>query len=204
MGTLISVIIYQATAWWMMEAIPDLCDTSALPSNSQWTCPMDRVFFDASVIWGLVGPRRIFGDLGVYSNINWFFLGGAIAPLLVWLTQKTFPTHRWISSIHMPVLLGSTAMMPPASAVNYTSWIIIAFLSGFVLFRYRPNVWKRYNYLLSGGMDAGTAFVSVLIFIALQSREIKLDWWGNNQDGCPLAHCPTAEGIVVEGCPAYG
>ncbi|KAM7463650.1 hypothetical protein LguiA_031771 [Lonicera macranthoides] len=204
MGTLISVIIYQGTAWRMMETIPDLCDTSVLPSNSQWKCPMDRVFFDASVIWGLVGPRRIFGDLGAYSNVNWFFLGGAIAPLLIWLTQKAFPKHRWISSIHMPVLLGSTAMMPPASAVNYTSWILVAFLSGFVLFRYRPNVWKRYNYLLSGGMDAGTAFVSVLIFIVLQYRDIKLVWWGNNQDGCPLAHCPTAEGIVVEGCPAYG
>ncbi|CAK9146531.1 unnamed protein product [Ilex paraguariensis] len=202
-GTLISVVIYQITAWWLMGAIPNLCDTSVLPSDSQWKCPMDHVFYDASVIWGLVGPRRIFGDLGVYSNVNWFFLGGAIAPLLVWLAHKIFPQKQWIGLIHMPVLLGATAMMPPASAVNYTSWIIVGFLSGFVVFRYRSKWWERYNYVLSGGLDAGTAFMTVLMFIALQSRNVELSWWGNSGEGCPLASCPTAPGISVDGCPVF-
>uniref|UniRef100_A0A5B6YS56 Putative oligopeptide transporter 6-like n=1 Tax=Davidia involucrata TaxID=16924 RepID=A0A5B6YS56_DAVIN len=204
-GTLISVIVYQITAWWMMGTIPNLCDTSMLPKGSPWQCPMDRVFYDASVIWGLVGPRRIFGDLGAYSKVNWFFLGGAIAPLLVWLAHKTFPEKQWIRLIHMPVLLGATAMMPPASAVNFTSWIFVAFLSGFVVFRYRPKLWERYNYVLSGGIDAGTAFMTVLMFIALQSRDIGLEWWGSSTlgDRCPLASCPTAKGISVDGCPVF-
>ncbi|KAL2542297.1 Oligopeptide transporter 6 [Abeliophyllum distichum] len=200
-GTIISVLIYTVTAWWLMETIPHLCDTSLLPSNSPWKCPMDHVFYDASVIWGLVGPQRIFGNLGVYPNVNWFFLGGAIAPLLVWLAAKVFPKHKWISLIHMPVLLGSTSMMPPASAVNYTSWIIAAFVFGFVLYRYQQRWWQRYNYVLSGGLDAGTAFVTILIFITLQSKDIGIDWWGNNLDGCPLAACPTAKGISADGCP---
>ncbi|XP_041009851.1 oligopeptide transporter 6-like [Juglans microcarpa x Juglans regia] len=198
-GTLVAVIVYTGTAWWLMESIPHLCDTSMLPKDSPWTCPMDRVFFDASVIWGLVGPRRIFGNLGEYGNVNWFFLGGAIAPFLVWLAHKAFPKQSWIRLIHMPVLLGATSMMPPASAVNYTSWIIVGFLSGFVVFRYRPEWWKRYNYVLSGGLDAGTAFMTVLLFVTMGSREI--DWWGNNVEGCPLASCPTAKGVVVDGCP---
>ncbi|GFP88785.1 oligopeptide transporter 6 [Phtheirospermum japonicum] len=200
-GTVISVIIYTITAWWLMGSIHNLCDTSLLPPGSPWTCPMDHVFYDASVIWGLVGPQRIFGNLGVYPAVNWFFLGGAIAPLLVWLATKLFPGQKWISLIHMPVLLGATSMMPPASAVNYTSWLLVAFVFGFVVFRYRPDWWQRYNYVLSGGLDAGTAFMTVLIFFGLQSREIGVDWWGNNLDGCPLAKCPTAKGIVVDGCP---
>lgn len=200
-GTLIAVMVYTLTAWWLMGDIPYLCDTTMLPRDSPWTCPMDRVFFDASVIWGLVGPRRIFGDQGEYGNINWFFLGGAVAPLLVWLAHKAFPSKKWIRLIHMPVLLGSTAMMPPASAVNFTSWIILGFLSGFVVFRYKPEVWKRYNYILSGGLDAGTAFMTVLLFIALGLQNIGLDWWGNSGEGCPLATCPTAKGIMVDGCP---
>ncbi|PSS04477.1 Oligopeptide transporter like [Actinidia chinensis var. chinensis] len=202
-GTLVSVIVYQATAWWLMGAIPNLCDTSLLPPNSQWTCPMDNVFYDASVIWGLVGPRRIFGNLGLYSKVNWFFLAGAIAPLLVWLAHKAFPKQKWIRLIHMPVLIGATSMMPPATSVNYTSWIIIGFLSGFVLYRYRPKWWERYNYVLSGGLDAGTAFMSVLLFVVLQSRDVQLDWWGANPDNCPLAACPTAPGISVPGCPVF-
>ncbi|KAL0321580.1 UNVERIFIED_CONTAM: Oligopeptide transporter 6 [Sesamum calycinum] len=200
-GTVISVIVYTITAWWLMGTIPNLCDTSLLPEGSPWTCPMDHVFYDASVIWGLVGPQRIFGNLGIYPAINWFFLGGAIAPLLVWLAAKAFPKQKWIGLIHMPVLLGATAMMPPATAVNYTSWVLVAFLFGFVLYRYQPQWWQRYNYILSGGLDAGTAFVTVVMFFALQSKDILPVWWGNNVDGCPLAACPTAKGISAHGCP---
>lgn len=200
-GTLVSVIVYQCTAWWLMESIPNLCDTSKLPSDSQWTCPMDRVFFDASVIWGLVGPRRIFGDLGEYGKVNWFFLGGAIAPLLVWLAHKAFPNKKWITLINMPVLLGATAIMPPATAVNFTTWIIMAFISGHVVYKYKPDLWKKYNYVLSGGLDAGTAFMSILVFLALGYRGISIDWWGNGSEGCPLASCPAAKGVIVDGCP---
>ncbi|XP_021626945.1 oligopeptide transporter 6 isoform X3 [Manihot esculenta] len=205
-GTVVSVIVYLLTAWGMMEAVPNLCDRSKLPKDSPWKCPMDTVFFDASVIWGLVGPRRIFGNLGEYGMINWFFAGGAIAPVLVWLAHKAFPSRKWIRLIHMPVLLGSTSMMPPASAVNFTSWITLGFLSGFVFFRYHPNLWKRYNYILSGGLDAGTAFMTILIFFSLSYQNIQLDWWGSsstNPEGCPIASCPTAKGVLVDGCPVF-
>ncbi|KAJ4711821.1 putative Oligopeptide transporter [Melia azedarach] len=200
-GTVIACLVYLGTAWWLMETISDICDTTA--SNSVWTCPSDTVFYDASVIWGLIGPRRIFGDLGTYEAINWFFLAGAIAPVLVWLASKAFPDQEWIRLINMPVLIGATGMMPPATAVNYTTWIIVGFLSGFVVYRYRPDLWRRYNYVLSGALDAGLAFMGVLIYFCLGLEGISVDWWGNNLDGCPYASCPTAEGVVVEGCPVF-
>ncbi|KAK1307214.1 Oligopeptide transporter 7 [Acorus calamus] len=100
-GTLIAAVVYLGAAWWLMETIPDICNTASLPSNSPWTCPSDHVFYDASVIWGLISPRRIFGDLGTYSAVNWFFLFGAVAPLLVWLTHRAFPSQHWISLINV-------------------------------------------------------------------------------------------------------
>ncbi|KAA8547517.1 hypothetical protein F0562_003946 [Nyssa sinensis] len=200
-GTLVSALVHLGTAWWLMDTIPDICDRALLPASSPWTCPGDHVFYDASVIWGLIGPRRIFGDLGYYSSINWFFLAGAIAPLLVWLAHKAFPNQHWIRLVTMPVLLGSTINMPPATAVNYTSWIIIGFLSGFIAYRYYRNWWSRHNYVLSGALDAGLAFMGVLLYLCLGMEHVNLNWWGSNADGCPLASCPTAEGVVVKGCP---
>lgn len=203
-GALVSVIVYTGTAWWMMESIHGICDTSLLPPGSPWTCSYDSTFYTASVIWGLVGPRRIFGNLGHYSNVNWWFLVGAFAPVLVWIAQKAFPQQKWIRLIHMPVLLGSTSMMPPASAVNFTSWIIVGFISGFMVYRYRPAWWERYNYIFSGGLDAGTAFMTILVFFSLQYvNNTVLNWWGNGTEGCPLATCPTAKGVVVDGCPVF-
>ncbi|KAK1303622.1 Oligopeptide transporter 7 [Acorus calamus] len=200
-GTVIAAFVHLGTAWWLMDTIPDICNRALLPANSPWTCPGDHVFYDASVIWGLISPRRIFGDLGTYSAINWFFLFGAIAPALVWLTHRAFPRQHWISLINMPILLGSTVNLPPATAVNYTSWIICGFLSGFVVYRYRRDWWQRHNYVLSGALDAGLAFMGVTLYLFLEMEHVSLKWWGNNLDGCPLATCPTAKDIIVEGCP---
>ncbi|CAN1226912.1 Oligopeptide transporter 7, partial [Linum perenne] len=202
-GTVIAAFVHLGTAWWLMSTIPDLCDRSLLPPESPWTCPSDHVFYDASVVWGLIGPRRIFGfggDSGYYSNINWFFLAGAIAPVLVWLAHKAFPRQHWIKLISLPVMFSTTLYMLPATAVNYTSWVLVGFASGFVAYRYYREWWIRHNYVLSGSLDAGLAFMAVLLYLCLGMQHIGLDWWGSDSDGCPLASCPTAHGVVSEGC----
>lgn len=94
-------------------------------------------------------------------------------------------------------------MMPPATAANYTSWIVMGFIFSFVIFRYKKDWWQRHNYVLSGGLDAGLAFMAVLLYMCLGLENVTLKWWGENLDGCPLASCPTAKGIVVEGCPVF-
>ncbi|MCO5569815.1 hypothetical protein L7F22_023529 [Adiantum nelumboides] len=202
-GTVVAALSYLCTAWYMIENVSNICDTAVLPSNSPWTCPGDRVFFDASVIWGLIGPRRIFGDLGLYSAVNWFFLIGAIAPVLVWLLCRRFPNQKWIRLINMPVLIGATGIMPPATAVNFTSWCAAGFIFSFIIFRYRKAWWQRYNYVLSGGLDAGLAFMGIMLYVCLGLQNVSLSWWGENLDNCPLASCPTASGIEVAGCPAF-
>ncbi|EPS62495.1 hypothetical protein M569_12295, partial [Genlisea aurea] len=202
-GTLISALIHLGTAWWLMETVSNICDTATLPKGSPWTCPSDHVFYSASVIWGLIGPQRIFGNLGYYSAINWSFLAGAMAPLLVWLVQRAFPSQTWLRLISVPVILVSVINMPPATSVNYNSWIIIGFLSGFVAYRYHREWWRRHNYVLSGALNSGLAFMGVLLYLCLGMQHISIDWWGSETDGCPLASCPTARGIVVKGCPVF-
>ena len=78
-------------AWWLLNSIKNICHDDLLPEGSPWTCPGDRVFFDASVIWGLVGPKCMFGSQGKYSAMNWFLLGGALGPAIVCLLHKAFP-----------------------------------------------------------------------------------------------------------------
>ncbi|KAH9316609.1 hypothetical protein KI387_025236, partial [Taxus chinensis] len=73
-GTLVAASVYFGTAWWLLESVENMCNPELLPEGSPWTCPYDRVFYNASVIWGVVGPKRIFGSMGLYKNQNWFFL----------------------------------------------------------------------------------------------------------------------------------
>eukprot|EP00253_Pinus_taeda_P005337 PITA_05337 len=65
-STLAAGTVNLGVAWWMLDSVKDICQTDILSPSSPWTCPNDHVFFDASVIWGLAGPERIFGKLGMY------------------------------------------------------------------------------------------------------------------------------------------
>ncbi|XP_078430637.1 oligopeptide transporter 4-like [Wolffia australiana] len=202
-GTIVAGTINLGVAWWLLGSVENICQEELLPANSPWTCPGDRVFFDASVIWGLVGPRRIFGPLGNYGALNWFFLGGALGPVVVWLLHVKFPSQRWIELVNLPVLLGATAYMPPATPLNYTAWVAVGTVFNLFVFRYRKKWWQRYNYVLSAALDAGVAFMGVLLYFALGLQNVSLDWWGTAGEHCDLARCPTAQAIRVDGCPVF-
>ncbi|XP_026399616.1 oligopeptide transporter 3-like [Papaver somniferum] len=202
-GTLLSGTVNLAVAWWMLENIENLCDVEALHPDSPWTCPKYRVTFDASVIWGLIGPRRLFGAGSMYRNLVWLFLVGAILPVPVWVMSKIFPDKKWIPLINIPVISYGFAGMPPATPTNIASWLVTGTIFNYFVFVYRKRWWQKYNYVLSAALDAGTAFMGVLLFFTLQNTHHNLKWWGTQPDHCPLATCPTEPGISVKGCPVF-
>ncbi|KAE8666752.1 Oligopeptide transporter 2 [Hibiscus syriacus] len=184
-GTMLAGTVNLGVAWWLLTSIENICHRNLLPTNSPWTCPSDRVFFDASVIWGLegFGTRR---SMALAQGI---------------------PKSDMDPLINLPVLLGATGYMPPATTVNYSSWIIVGTIFNFFVFRYRKQWWQRYNYILSAALDAGVAFMTVLLYFALGIENKSLNWWGASPDifpeHCDLAYCPTAKGISVDGCPTF-
>ncbi|KAI8557437.1 hypothetical protein RHMOL_Rhmol04G0011000 [Rhododendron molle] len=204
-GTVVASSVYFSTAWWLLTSVEHICDPSLLPDGSPWTCPGDEVFYNASIIWGVVGPLRMFTKYGNYGSMNWFFLIGFLAPFPVWLLSQKFPEKKWIRLIHFPILLGATSAMPPARAVSYISWGAVGILFNVYIYRKHKLWWGRHTYILSAAMDAGLAFMGVIIFFALQSKDIiGPEWWGLDvDDHCPLAKCPTAPGIQVKGCPVF-
>lgn len=203
-------------AFWLFSTIENgnICNTEKLPGNSPWTCPSANVFYSASIIWGLVGPGRMWSMGQYYSAMNWFFLIGALAPLPFWFLYKVLPKQKWLSKVNTPVIFNSIGMMPPAGPVNYVGWISVGFVFNRLVFKYRREWWTRYNYLLSAGLDAGVMFMSLLVFFGTQveSPSVALAWWGaggNTPDHCDLVKCPTQCGVKssfpwcnpAPGCP---
>nr|GEX00219.1 oligopeptide transporter 4-like [Tanacetum cinerariifolium]GEX00222.1 oligopeptide transporter 4-like [Tanacetum cinerariifolium]GEX02797.1 oligopeptide transporter 4-like [Tanacetum cinerariifolium] len=202
-GTIIAGTINIWTAWWLLTTVENICQDHLLPPGSHWTCPGDRVFYDASVIWGLVGPKRIFGSLGPYSALNWFFVIGFLGPVIVYFFHKAFPSQEWIKSVNLPVIFGSCAMMPPATTVNFNSWVFVGIIFNFFVLKYRKKWWQKYNYVLSAALDAGLAFMGIVLYFALSTTGVELSWWGTEGEHCPLATCPMAKGVVADGCPIH-
>ncbi|KAJ0101227.1 hypothetical protein Patl1_03876 [Pistacia atlantica] len=202
-GTIVASTVYFGTSWWLLTTIPNICDTNLLPEGSPWTCPGDDGFYNASIIWGIVGPLRMFTNRGVYPGLNWFFLIGLLAPVPGWLLSRKYPEKKWIKNIHTPIILAGPLYMPYAKAVHYLSWGAVGIFFNFYIFRRYKMWWARYNYILSAALDAGLAFMGVLLYFTLQSHDIfGPEWWGlDSTDHCPLAKCPIAPGIEVHGCP---
>lgn len=204
-GTILSSSVYFATAWWLLTSVEDICQPSKLPEGSPWTCPGDDVFYNASIIWGVVGPLRMFGRLGLYAKMNYFFLIGILAPLPVWVLCKMFPQQKYLRLIHMPIILSGAGSMFPARAVNFLCWGAVGIVFNLIVYSRNKGWWARHNYILSAGLDAGVAFMAILCYFTLQIRDINgVRWWGLEvDDHCPLARCPTAPGIEVQGCPVF-
>ncbi|KAL8505404.1 hypothetical protein ACS0TY_016588 [Phlomoides rotata] len=204
-GTVIASTVYFSTSWWLLTSVDHICDKKLLPAGSPWTCPGDEVFYQASIIWGVIGPLRMFTSKGVYSMMNWWFLAGGLAPIPVYVLGRMYPQKKWIRLINVPVIFGASMGMPPARAVNYIMWGIVGIFFNMYVFRVHKRWWARHAYVMGAALDAGVAFMGILLFIALQSYDIfGPTWWGlDSDDHCPLASCPTAPGVVVEGCPAF-
>ncbi|RKP23247.1 putative oligopeptide transporter [Syncephalis pseudoplumigaleata] len=176
-GSLIAGTTNVLVAYMMFSIMPDICRTDA------WYCRRAHVFFNTSVVWGVIGPRRMFGAEGYYSALMWWFLLGLLLPVPFWMLARRYP-GSWLRHVNIPVLLASTAHMPPNYPGAYPAWFFVGFASWLTL-RYRRDWWERYNYILSAALDTGVAFASLIIFFAFTNNGITLDYWGTQPD-CPL------------------
>jgi len=168
---------------WMFTNIDGMCTTD---QKDGFICPSTEVFGTASIIWGVIGPQRQFSKGQTYYGLVYFFLIGAITPVIPWLLTKKYP-NKWYKYINMPVIYNGTGLIPPASAVNYVPWAIVGFIFQYVIRRRHFSWWTKYNYVLSAALDSGVAVSIVLIFFILQypkNGQIGITnvatWWGNN------------------------
>ncbi|KAJ5200127.1 Oligopeptide transporter OPT superfamily [Penicillium cf. griseofulvum] len=160
---------------WMMGHISDLCE----PTNKQrFTCNGAKVMYNASLIWGTIGPQRMFQSGQVYNGLMYFFLIGPVVTVLVYLIYRRYP-NSWVRYINVPIFFNAAGNIPPANTTQYSLWFIIGFLFNYLIRKRAFDWWKRYNYLLQAAMDTGTAIATIIIFFALGYHAITFNWWGN-------------------------
>jgi OPT family small oligopeptide transporter len=114
-STLVASVTQIVVLNWMFAYIPNICTPDAV---NGFTCPIARVHFNGSILWGVIGPRRFFGPGALYRPLVWAFLIGAITPVLVWCVGRRRPEKSLWRKINLPVLFGSLSFIPPAVSVS--------------------------------------------------------------------------------------
>lgn len=167
---------------WMFTNIKGICSHH---QKDNFTCPSTQVFGTASIIWGVIGPRRQFSQGHVFYPLTFFFLIGVVLPCIPFFVTKRYPNSIF-KYVNFPVIFNGTGLIPPATAVNYVPWGIVGFIFQYVIRRRHFSWWTKYNYVLSAALDSGLAVGLVVIFFCLQypkNGTIGLNtvqtWWGN-------------------------
>ncbi|KAJ1980413.1 hypothetical protein H4R35_001136 [Dimargaris xerosporica] len=179
-GTIIAATMQLVVAYWLMGTVPNICTPQGFP----WTCRSAETFYSASVIWGLIGPAKMFGPLSPYHPLLWFFLGGFLLPFPFYYLQRQFP-GTWVQFIHIPLILFATGNWPPAPTVDFPMWFFWCFVFNFAIHRYRRQWWNKYTFTLSAALDAGLAVAGLVIFFAFQNNGLEVNWWGTQPTLCP-------------------
>ncbi|ORX58182.1 OPT family small oligopeptide transporter [Hesseltinella vesiculosa] len=188
-GTAIAGIVNLGVARWLMESVQNICYDEGFP----FTCPSANTFYSASIIWGAIGPQRMFGPGELYNPTLYFFLIGFLLPIPFYLLSKRYP-NSWIRYVHIPLIFNATGMMPPAMPINFSMWCLTGFIFMYVLRKYRHEWWRKYNYVTSAAFDTGLAISTLIIFGVVSGSGYQPVWWGNGgadingtPDNCPFA-----------------
>lgn len=135
-ATIECVVVVVLVQQWMFANIPDMCSKH---QEHMFTCPSTNTFASAAVIWGGIGPERLFSMGKLYYPITLFFVGGLLAPIPFYYLAKRYPTSIW-RYVNIPVMLSGVSVMPPASGINFSSWIALGAFFQYFMRRFHFKV----------------------------------------------------------------
>ncbi|CAI7657164.1 unnamed protein product [Penicillium glandicola] len=172
---------------WQLSNISDVCSTD---QSANFTCPSTHTFFTASVIWGVIGPARIYGENGIYHPLEWGFLVGALLPIPVYFLAKRYP-NSWIRYIHIPLMLNGALWWAPYNFTYAWPALVVGFGFNYYVKRNYERWWQKYAYVLSSSFSCGIGIAGLVIFFAVQYHVVDINWWGNTVSyaGCDSNEC---------------
>ncbi|KAJ3488271.1 hypothetical protein NLG97_g6228 [Lecanicillium saksenae] len=187
LATLISTIVCTGVLKFQMD-LKNVCTENA---PMRFTCPGPNTFFTASILWGTIGPIKVFGKDGQYGWLLMGFPLGILLVLLFWSLKKAMPNNRAIRQVHIVAAIAGTlnwapysfSFAWPAVPVAWFSWIYIR--SRYLAF------WSKYNFVLSASLSASIAISAIIMLFSVQWAEKEIEWWGNTQinQGCEGKAC---------------
>ncbi|KJZ70560.1 hypothetical protein HIM_10063 [Hirsutella minnesotensis 3608] len=175
-ATVWAVFVQIAVMNWALGNIHDICDNL---QPDHFSCPNGRAFFSSTVVWGVIGPHRMFGAGGIYSKLNWFWLLGAALPMLFYTLSKLLRI-RFFRHFQAPVMLGAMAWLPPGTPLSYSTWAVVGLVFNRWIRQRWNGWWMTYNYTTAAALDAGLILATIVAFFAITFPGVQLpQWWGN-------------------------
>ncbi|TQV94210.1 oligopeptide transporter protein [Cordyceps javanica] len=200
LSTIITVFVCYGVVNFVDNTIPDICTPD---QKSKFNCLNgSAIFFSSSVVWGAIGPSRVFSQL--YPAMKYCFLFGFLLALAWWAGKRfgsiareamrnTLPAAMfkpidlvllkplsWLKHVHPTIVINGAMGWAPNNLTYTTVGLYFSFGFMYYLRRYKTAWWERYNYVISAALGGGVAFSAIIIFFALQWNPVSVAWWGSS------------------------
>lgn len=198
-SSIITALVAYAVVQFVDNDIEDICQPD---QPAKFNCAAgSQVYFSASVVWGAIGPQRIFSQ--IYPAMKYCFLLGFLLALLWWglknygrfvrdgaqrvLPSALYTPLNWVlfkpigafKHVHPSLILNGMLFWAPNNLSYLTGAFYANFFFMYYLRKYKTAWWEKYNYIVAAGLAGGVAFSAIIIFFAVQYHEVDVTWWGN-------------------------
>ncbi|KAJ3365680.1 hypothetical protein GGF31_008485 [Allomyces arbusculus] len=176
-------VAYFSMRWWLSN--PDHrawgIDEPQTGPGAPWTMRNYRIYYNASIIWGAIGPIRFFFESAYSLTIILGFVLGAVLPIVLKLADMYLPGSFW-KFINVPILFSASS--PGGNNAGLLSGFATAVFFQWFMYNKRQAWWKKYNYVLATGLDIGTALSALLVTLVLQNNGLIFpEWFLNDPNG---------------------
>ncbi|KAK9320306.1 OPT oligopeptide transporter protein-domain-containing protein [Lipomyces orientalis] len=171
-ATLLNCFITMAVVKWQKSTVQNFC-TPTQPDH--FTCSFTTTIYADTVLFGAIGPTRIFGTL--YPALKYAFLIGFLVAIPFALIRKYYP--RAFKYVHPVLVCNGVARWSNSYNLSYyTPGVYLSVLFMFFIRRRYLAWWAKYNYVLTSALSTGVALSGVVIFLSVQYKPKPLVWWG--------------------------
>ena len=125
---------------WQLDNIPDVCEDD---QKQKFLCMQTHTFFTSSVIWGTLGPARMYGPKGLYHVTLYGFLVGAFLPVPFYILSRW--KYRNLRHVYSPTLLVGGLMWAPKNLSWAIPCVYLGYLFNVYIKRRHFNWWATYN-----------------------------------------------------------
>ncbi|PHH91840.1 hypothetical protein CDD83_10090 [Cordyceps sp. RAO-2017] len=174
-ATFVAGLVAWAVNHWSLRNIEAVCREG---QPDRFVCPHTHSYFLSSVLWGVIGPRRIFGPGGPYRALTYCLPLGLVLPVAVYLASRRWP-NSWWRNANAPIFIAGPLGWSPYNWSYIQGSLVLALFFNHFVKRRHPAWWERYAYVLTSSFAAATGLAALVLFFALQKWDIRLDWWGN-------------------------
>ncbi|GAA5917230.1 hypothetical protein JCM5296_002400 [Sporobolomyces johnsonii] len=157
--------------------------TSVQGSNI-WSGQQVQSFNSQAVAWGALA-KHMYGPGSTYFIIPIAIVIGLAVPLPFYVAHKFFPKYRF-DTVVTPITCWCLGYLSVGINSSVFTTMLLGLFSQYYLRRFRSTWFRKYNYLVSAGLDGGTQFMVFIASFALfgaAGSAVTMPEWGLNPSG---------------------